>query len=181
MSTEMRRNFVFTARLAELLRTLEPSDRIAAVDYAIGYGLESVPASDDERFDQITREIDRANDRNTLATKEICEAVIGYLNGRCHTQYRANSQRTKGFLNARLREGFTRDDFFAVIDFKAAEWGEGSSMRQYLRPETLFGPKFEGYLQAARADLASRKPEGSFETNAFYEAALSRTYGGVQA
>lgn len=52
---------------------------------------------------------------------------------------------------ARKNEGFTLDDFKTVIAKKAAEWGKEpekgqKDMRPYLRPETLFGTKFESYL-----------------------------------
>jgi hypothetical protein len=39
----------------------------------------------------------------------------------------------------------TVEDFKRVIDIKAAEW-LGTENDQYLRPQTLFGTKFEGYL-----------------------------------
>jgi hypothetical protein len=47
-----------------------------------------------------------------------------------------------------LAEGFTIDDFKTVIDKKCAEWLGDSKMEPYLRPETLFGTKFESYLNA---------------------------------
>ena len=49
-------------------------------------------------------------------------------------------------------------------------------MDKYLRPETLFGSKFEGYLnEKTKKDT---KREGSFDAKEFYEAALRKTYGG---
>ena len=45
----------------------------------------------------------------------------------------------------RTDEGFTLDDFKQVVNNKVAEW-KGTDMEKYLRPETLFGTKFEGYL-----------------------------------
>jgi hypothetical protein len=44
-----------------------------------------------------------------------------------------------------MNEGFTVGDFKKVIDNKTAEWLD-TKMEQYLRPETLFGTKFESYL-----------------------------------
>lgn len=49
---------------------------------------------------------------------------------------------------ARLKEGFTVDEFKLVIDKKCSDWLNNRDMAQYLRPETLFGPKFESYLNA---------------------------------
>lgn len=48
-------------------------------------------------------------------------------------------------IKARLKEGFTYQDFISVIDKKYAEWN-GTEFQAYLRPETLFGTKFESYL-----------------------------------
>ena len=56
-----------------------------------------------------------------------------------------------------MREGYTVEDFRRVIDHKASEWMEDEKMREYLRPETLFGTKFEGYLQAAPKEKAKWK------------------------
>ena len=50
-------------------------------------------------------------------------------------------------IKARLSEGFTIEDFKTVIDKKCAEW-LGTDYEQYLRPQTLFGTKFESYLNA---------------------------------
>ena len=68
-------------------------------------------------------------------------------------------------IRARLREGFTMDDFSAVIRLKNAQWANRADMRQYLRPETLFGNKFDGYVQEAKALQAARIPTVEPETD----------------
>jgi len=45
-----------------------------------------------------------------------------------------------------VNDGFTLEDFKTVIDKKCADWLNDAKMCKFLRPETLFGPKFEGYL-----------------------------------
>lgn len=42
--------------------------------------------------------------------------------------------------------GRTVDDVRAVVRLKLREWGRDPKMRRYVRPSTLFGPKFEEYL-----------------------------------
>jgi phage replication O-like protein O len=74
-----------------------------------------------------------------------CKAVIDYLNQKCKTNYRATTDKTKKHISARMNEGFSLDDFKKVIDIKAAEW-TGTDFEKYLRPDTLFGTKFESYL-----------------------------------
>lgn len=83
----------------------------------------------------------------SLNNKEIYESIIARLNEKAGTHYRPSSKATQGHINARLAEGYTVEDFYTVIDKKCAEW-KGGKMEQYLRPETLFGSKFENYLNA---------------------------------
>lgn len=73
--------------------------------------------------------------------------IIDYLNEKAKKDFRAKSKSTQQHINARFKEGFTVDDFKTVIDKKCAEW-LGTDFEQYLRPATLFGTKFEGYLNA---------------------------------
>ena len=75
------------------------------------------------------------------------KVIVEYLNQKAGTSYKPNSKNTVKHINARLTDGFTVDDFKTVIDKKCAEW-KGTDMEQYLRPETLFGTKFESYLNA---------------------------------
>lgn len=79
--------------------------------------------------------------------KEIYSAIISHLNKKANTNYRASSRVTQGHINARLAEGYAIEDFKTVIDKKVTEW-IGTDMEKYLRPETLFGSKFESYLNA---------------------------------
>ena len=74
--------------------------------------------------------------------------IIGHLNEQTGANYRSESKATQTKIHARMAEGYTVEDFVAVIDKKCAEWLHDPKMRAYLRPETLFGPKFEGYLNA---------------------------------
>lgn len=74
------------------------------------------------------------------------EEIISYLNQKLGTKYSHTSRDTQKHIKARFRDGFTLDDFKHVIDVKVAEWGNDSKMSSYLRPKTLFGTKFESYL-----------------------------------
>lgn len=73
-------------------------------------------------------------------------AVVDYLNERAETKFRHTSRKTQQLIKARFNEGFDIDDFKKVIDVKAKQWLNDDNMRKYLRPETLFGTKFEAYL-----------------------------------
>lgn len=78
---------------------------------------------------------------NEKPYKEICD----YLNGKAKTSYRSTTNTTRKRINARFADGFTLDDFKTVIDKKCKDW-LGGEMESYLIPETLFGTKFESYL-----------------------------------
>jgi len=71
--------------------------------------------------------------------------IVNYLNKVCYTSYKITSGKTKTLIKARYKEGFTLDNFRTVIKNKYVEWSN-TDMSKFLRPETLFGPKFEGYL-----------------------------------
>lgn len=77
---------------------------------------------------------------------------IAYLNQVAGKQYRFVEKSTK-LVHARLAEDFTLDDFKTVIDTKVAEWLNDTNMNKYLRPETLFGTKFESYLNQTKSNI----------------------------
>lgn len=78
--------------------------------------------------------------------KDIYTVVIEYLNQRANKKYRSDTPKTRQLIKMRLKEGFNINDFKTVIDKKCAQWLNDTKMDRYLRPETLFGTKFEGYL-----------------------------------
>lgn len=78
--------------------------------------------------------------------KESISNIISYLNTVVGTNYKANSKNTVRHISARLSEGYTEQDFYTVIDKMFSKWGADEKMSAYLRPETLFGSKFESYL-----------------------------------
>ena len=79
--------------------------------------------------------------------KDIYIYIVDYLNKKAGTNYRATSNKTRTCIKARINEGFTLDDFKVVIDKKCADW-QGTEWEKFIRPETLFGTKFESYLNA---------------------------------
>lgn len=83
---------------------------------------------------------------NKEYNKEIYTSILDYLNEKIGTKYRASSRDTQSHINARLKDGYVLNDFIKVIDNKVAQWKDDKVMCQYLRPSTLFGTKFESYL-----------------------------------
>ena len=76
------------------------------------------------------------------------QEVVQYLNQKTGKNFKHTSKVTQRHIRARLAEGFTVSDFKQVIDKKCSDWLRDQKMKEYLRPETLFGTKFESYLNS---------------------------------
>ncbi len=83
--------------------------------------------------------------KNKINNNNIVEEAVRYLNEKTDQHYKSSTPKTRTLLNARINEGFNLADIKKVIDNKVADW-QYTDMERYLRPETLFGTKFEGYL-----------------------------------
>jgi len=86
-------------------------------------------------------EIEKEIEINIIPFKEIIE----HLNINAGTSYKASGNKTRDLITARWNEGFTLEEFKKVINKKCIEW-IGSDYEKFLVPTTLFGTKFEGYL-----------------------------------
>ncbi len=75
--------------------------------------------------------------------------IIDYLNKKTGKNFKANTNATLKLIKARLKEGFTIEDFERVVDNMAAEW-TGTKWEKYLVPTTLFAGKFETYLNLVK-------------------------------
>lgn len=74
------------------------------------------------------------------------QEIVEYLNKKAGTSFRSSSKDTQKHIRARFNDGYSIEDFKRVIDNKVSEWINDTEMSQYLRPSTLFGTKFESYL-----------------------------------
>ncbi len=111
-----------------------------------------IPSIDKNRLDKkrediyIAEETEEEKPKSKKYASE-CEEIINYLNSKAGTHYR-NVESNRKLITARMKEGFSVDDFKTVIDKKCAEW-VGTDMQQFIRPVTLFqASKFENYLNA---------------------------------
>lgn len=140
---------------------------------------EDQPAPAPQQLDQSTDVVQGRNpisqqpDKSADAQKDIdtVKAILEVLNQKAGTNYQSRSKDTQKHIRARLREGYTLDDFVKVIDIKVKEWGHEPAigekdMRPYLRPATLFGPKFESYLNQKLTPAASKITQ--IKPNAFH-------------
>lgn len=79
----------------------------------------------------------------------LCLEILEILNKALGKNYRPVAANLK-HIASRIKEGYVLEDFVKVVRSKQDEW-IGTNMEIYLRPETLFGPKFDSYLQTAKA------------------------------
>jgi uncharacterized phage protein (TIGR02220 family) len=77
---------------------------------------------------------------------ETIERVIEDLNDVLGTSYKHSSKQTKEHIKSRINDGFTLEDFKKVHRIMLRNWGADQKMCKYLRPQTLYSPKFESYL-----------------------------------
>lgn len=116
-----------------------------------------------ETFNEYDNDNDNDNDNevslydtsNVSLSQLPYQEITEYLNNKTNSNYRHSTKKTKDLIKARFNEGFTLEDFKIVIDKKSVEW-MNTDMQKYLRPETLFGTKFESYLNQ-QTKVAGRK------------------------
>ncbi|WP_438967030.1 conserved phage C-terminal domain-containing protein [Flavobacterium sp.] len=101
------------------------------------------------------------NETNEKKNKIPYEEIIDYLNKKTNQNYRYTTPKTKELIFSRWKEGFTKKDFYQVIDNMCNKWINDSKMKPYLRPHTLFSTKFESYLNQSddKLDMALRNNE----------------------
>lgn len=89
---------------------------------------------------------------------DVAQFVIDYLNNKTGKQFKAQSAATKKFINGRVNEGYTQEDFLKVIDHKVAQWINNPEFQAYLRPSTLFNAtNFENYLNEQLTSRPARR------------------------
>ena len=90
----------------------------------------------------------------------ISAQVVAYLNQKTGANYKAKTPKTVKLIKDRQKEGFTLEDFYTVIDKKVLLWGKDLKMQAFLRPETLFGTKFESYLNEVVTQAKALQAQG---------------------
>lgn len=105
--------------------------------------------------------------------------IIDFLNSKTGSRYRYNSESTNKLIRAKLNNKYTIDDFKTVINNKCNDW-LGTDWAQYLRPQTLFGNKFEQYLNQV-CSINSMHTINQYSTNQHTEATdfMKNTQGDI--
>ena len=77
----------------------------------------------------------------------LSRSVLSYLNDKAGTNYKTDAADSVRLISELYHNGYSETDMVSVIDNKVSAWLGDPKVEQYLRPSTLFGPKFEQYLQ----------------------------------
>jgi hypothetical protein len=102
--------------------------------------------------------------------------IIEYLNLKTGSKFKPSTKPYVQAIQARLKEGYSIDDFKTVINKKCAEW-IGTKMEKYLTPKTLFAPShFDQYLNANVKPEMNDTERRVVEINALIDAAERGTY-----
>lgn len=72
--------------------------------------------------------------------------VLKYFNEESGKNFRINKENLKWILRT-LSDGWTEEDCRLVVDYKVHYWRNNPGMREFLRPQTVFGRNFESYRQ----------------------------------
>jgi uncharacterized phage protein (TIGR02220 family) len=110
---------------------------------------------------------------------EKADKIISYLNEKGGTKFRAASSYRK-LINKRIREGYVVDDFFKVVDNMVAAWLPDDTMRMYLRPQTLFGDKFQSYLDWRVDERRSPSSRGNGSGRYVEDTRTPSKYAGIE-
>jgi len=93
--------------------------------------------------------LDNHIDNNTVGKPDRAipyQSIIDYLNTKTKKSFKSTTIKTRQVISDRWDEGFRFDDFKKVVDNKIINWLNDPIRNIYLRPDTLFGDKFESYL-----------------------------------
>jgi uncharacterized phage protein (TIGR02220 family) len=96
-----------------------------------------------------------------ITNDELIAEIIDFLNECTGKSYKPTSKVAILNINARLKEGYTKDDFIKVISIKATKW-LNTKFEDYLTPNTLFGNKFESYLNE-KINTEKSKQDNAYE------------------
>lgn len=105
------------------------------------------------------KDVDKDKDNKN---SDLVIQIVRVLNEVTESDFRPSSKATSKLISARINDGYSFDELKDVILHKTAQWKNDPKMKSYLRPETIFGSKFESYLQEAKKNI-SDDPETKYQ------------------
>lgn len=148
--TEKRKRYTASCRLngnkggRPKNQSVNPSDNQSVNQQGNPLGNENENINDNVIVNGISNKEIREMQEREEEKRKIVE-IITYLNSKLNSRYTFTADYINKHIRARLSEGFTVEGFKTVIDKKHREWSN-TDMAKFLRPDTLFGTKFQQYL-----------------------------------
>ena len=111
------------------------------------------------------------NIKNKASPSDAVITILEDLNKRTKSKkgFSPLAQSNQNLIKARMSEGFTVENFITVNEKKVKQWLHDPEMSKYLRPATLYGNKFDGYLNEVVCDLPATN-SNSLNKNKFQSA-----------
>ena len=111
------------------------------------------------------------NIKNKASPSDAVITILEDLNKRTKSKkgFSPLAQCNQNLIKARMSEGFTVENFITVNEKKVKQWLHDPEMSKYLRPATLYGNKFDGYLNEVVCDLPATN-SNSLNKNKFQSA-----------
>ena len=113
------------------------------------------------RYNQmLPMDFDQFYEKHQLGKNQMIEPIIDriiiFLNETSQSfgkrGFQSKGKKIRSLIRTKLNEGFTEQDFYRVIEIKS-KWLIDEKMHKYFRPTTLFGNKFEDYLNESTQPL----------------------------
>ena len=142
-STEADRIRKYRQRIAQD-KKLELDNRVQMYDKSYDKSTPELEIEKEKEL-EINKEIEKEKPSSGKPDPIPYAKIIDYLNEKAGRSFK-NVEANKKLIRARWNEGFVFDDFKKVIDIKTNEWIKDTKMASYLRPSTLFGNKFDQYI-----------------------------------
>lgn len=118
----------------------------------------TIPDSETSYINKDKKYVDRINKEKR--NKEIYSNIIQHFNLKCDKSYKLDSDVFIDYVDKLIGKGFSEQDIISVIDQKSKDW-MNTKYAQYLRPSTLFGDKFEIYLNDCQSGNENYKRRGN--------------------
>lgn len=146
----------------DLDKVRRKSEQAAKAGKASGASRSAKPGIENGRSPAVERGVNYTDTETNTDTEEKhskekipFSEIVSYLNEKTGASFKGKTASTQNLIKARWNDGFRVEDFKTVIDKKTAEWKDDEKFSTYLRPLTLFGQKFESYLQAVSKKTTS--------------------------
>ncbi len=141
-----------------MVRDIEKSDKQRANRLGKTKNNQTKTKNNQTKTKQEPKKTPITNNVLPITNNNIVSEILSYLNEKANRHYKTD---TSGYISARLKEGYTVEDFKKVIDKKVSEWGNDPKWSKYLQPSTLFAPShFDEYLN--QPDRVSTAKPNSF-------------------